>query len=76
MSYLGAIRLESERYKNLLLKTGYDIPVEIIKENDKREQRYTAENIDFLMSQGTQKLNRKPEICYWDQWHLCLIEGS
>jgi len=34
------VRLESEEYKNLLLKTGYDIPVEILKETDKREQRY------------------------------------
>jgi hypothetical protein len=70
------VRLESEAYKNLFLNTGYDIPVEILEETDKREQRYSAENIGFLVSQGTQKLNRKPEICYWDQWRLCLIEGS
>jgi len=50
--------------------------VEILKEIYKREQRYSAENIGFLVSQGTQKLYRKPEIHYWDQWHLCLIEGS
>jgi hypothetical protein len=32
-------RLESEAYKNLLLKTGYNIPVEILNEIDKRENR-------------------------------------
>ena len=67
------VRPESEAYKNLLLKRGYDIPVEILKEIDIREQRYSAENTGFFVSQ---KLNRKPEICYCDQWHLCLIEGS
>jgi len=35
--------------------------VEILKEIGKREQRYSAENIGFLVSQGTQKLNGKPE---------------
>lgn len=70
------MRLESEAYKNLFLKTGYDIPMEIQEEIDKRELRYSAENIGFLVSRGIQKLNRKPELCYWDQWHLCLIKGS
>jgi hypothetical protein len=70
------VRLENGAYKNLFLKTSYDIPMEILEEIDKREQRYSTENIGSLVSQGTQKLNRKPELCYWDQWHLCLIEGS
>lgn len=61
------VRLESGAYKNLLLKTGYDIPVEILKEIDNREQRYRAENIGFHVSQGTQKLNRKPKIHHRDQ---------
>jgi hypothetical protein len=32
-------RLESEAYKNLFLKTGYNIPVEILTEIDKSENR-------------------------------------
>jgi hypothetical protein len=31
------VRLESEAYKNLFLKTGYVMPVEILEETDSRD---------------------------------------
>jgi hypothetical protein len=45
------VRLESEAYKNLFLKTGYNMPVEILTEIDKSENRYSVEKVGFLVLQ-------------------------
>jgi hypothetical protein len=51
--------------------------MENLKEIDKGVNRdVVQEKMGFSVSQGTQELDRKQEIQYWNQWHKCLLEGS